>query len=177
MFDIILPVRNRFKTFAKTFNTCSDFINSDPRLIKSKIIIVDNNSDDIPKEFIVSLPKFVKYLKCDQLLPMNENWQRAIPFITNKYFTFVGSDDGLVFDKFSLDKIFQNRTVDCFFWQKYSYFWNSSLYPNSKPIFSLPFNRYRGGLISTNKIIEDIFEGKVAWNILPTKWQRPWQRP
>ena len=55
MFDIILPVRNRFKTFQKTFNTCVNFIESDIRLSGSKIIIIDNNSDDIPREFFLHL--------------------------------------------------------------------------------------------------------------------------
>ena len=78
MFDIILPVRNRFKTFQKTFNTCLSFIKSDPRLSGSKIIIIDNDSDDIPREFLLSFDSFVRYFKFNELLPMNENWERLL---------------------------------------------------------------------------------------------------
>lgn len=168
MFDIILPVRNRFETFQKTFNSCVSFIKSDIRLSSSKIIILDNASDDIPREFISSFDSLVRYLKFSDLVPMNQNWERAIPYLTNKYFTFVGSDDALLFDKKSIDKIFLNENVDCFFWQKYSYFWESSLYPNSKPSFSFHMNQYNNGLISTSKILEDIFNEKTSWNMLPT---------
>ena len=53
MFDIILPVRNRFITFEKTYNSCISFIQSDIRLRHSKIIIIDNNSNDIPDEIYI----------------------------------------------------------------------------------------------------------------------------
>ena len=61
-----------------------------------------------------------------------------------------------------------NQEVDCFFWNKYSYFWKSALYENSKPIFNLPLNKYYSGLISTSKVLNDIFDGFQSWNILPT---------
>ena len=145
MFDIILPVRNRFKTFEKTYNSCISFIKSDLRLRDSKIIIIDNNSNDIPEEFISKLNKCVKYLRFNETLPMNQSWQKAISSLSNKYFTYVGSDDALIFNKESIDKIFLNDHVDCFFWQKYSYFWKSALYKHSKPFFSLPLTKNLSG--------------------------------
>ena len=111
MFDIILPVRNRFNTFEKTYYSCVKFIKSDPRLNSSKIIIIDNNSDDIPKEFILSLPSIVKYVTFNEMLPMNQNWQRALKFLKNNYFTYVGADDALIFDKLSIDKIFFEEKI------------------------------------------------------------------
>ena len=39
----------------------------------------------------------------------------AISSISNKYFTYVGSDDALIYNKESIDKIFLNDNVDCFF--------------------------------------------------------------
>ena len=72
MFDIILPVRNRFKTFQKTFNSCVSFIKSDKRLLNSKIIIIDNDSDDFPIEFVSSFESFVRYFRFTKLVPMNE---------------------------------------------------------------------------------------------------------
>ena len=140
MFDIVLPVRNRFQTFEKTYNSCISFIKSDLRLRDSKIIIIDNNSNDIPEKFISKLDNSVKYLRFNETLPMNQSWQRAISYLSNKSFTYVGSDDALIFNKEAIDKILLNDNVDCFFWHKYSYYWKSALYENSKPFFYLPNN-------------------------------------
>ena len=93
--------------------------------------------------------------------------ERAIPYLNNKYFTFVGSDDALIFNKKVLIKSL-NENVDCFFWQKYSYFWEKSLYPNSKPSFSFHINQYNEGTFSSSKILEDIFNERINWNMLPT---------
>ncbi len=168
MFDIILPVRNRFKTFEKTYNSCISFMKSDSRLKDTKIIIIDNNSNDIPQKFISKLHNCVKYLRFSKTLPMNQSWQMALSSLSNKYFTYIGSDDALIFNKDSIDKIFMNDHVDCFFWHKYSYFWDSALYQNSKPSFSFPINYYQTGLISTSDILNDVFNGETAWNMLPT---------
>ena len=119
-------------------------------------------------KFISKLDSCVKYLRFNETLPMNQSWQMAISSISNKYFTYVGSDDALIYNKESIDKIFHNDGIDCFFWHKYSYFWKSALYKNSKPFFYLPINYYKTGLISTSEILNDIFNGETAWNMLPT---------
>ena len=122
MIDIFIPVRNRFHTLQHTLNTCISFISSDSRLHESKIILLDCGSDDIPQAWIQSLPEVVVYARTSANLSMSANWERCFDYMSNKYFTFVGSDDGLIYNKCSVDDIFNHSDVDCFFWQKISFF-------------------------------------------------------
>ena len=168
MLDLILPVRNRFKTFKFTLNSCINFIKSDERISGSRIIIIDNNSTDIPKDYFKKFPDFVNYFKFSELLPMNENWERALAFVQNKYFTFIGSDDGIIFNRNTISRIIEHKSCKCFFWQKICYFWPSSIEKDSKAKFSIPLPFYSEGEIKSEEIIENILKKELPWNFLPT---------
>ena len=168
MLDLILPVRNRFNTFKFTLNSCINFIKSDERISGSRIIIIDNNSTDIPKDYFKKFPDFVNYIKFPKLLPMNENWERALALVQNKYFTFIGSDDGIIFNKNMINRIIEHKSSKCFFWQKICYFWPSSIEKDSKAKFSIPLPFYSEGEIESEEIIKNILKKKLPWNFLPT---------
>jgi len=165
MLDIFIPVRNRFYTLQHTLKTCISFISSDIRLHQSTIIILDCGSSDIPQTWIQSLPEVVVYARTSANLSMSANWERCFDYMSNKYFTFVGSDDGLIYNKCSVDNIFNYSHIDCFFWQKISFVWPNTTYEGSSAFFNYPVPiTYK----NPNSLLVDILNFKIPWNSLPT---------
>ena len=165
MLDIFVPVKNRFHTLQHTLKSCISFISSDIRLHKSKIIILDCGSSDIPQTWIQSLPEVVFYARTSANLSMSANWERCFDYMSNKYFTFVGSDDGLIYNKCSVDNIFNYSGIDCFFWQKISFFWPNTTYEGSPAFFTYPVPiAYK----NHNDLLVDILNSNIPWNSLPT---------
>lgn len=166
MIDIFIPVRNRFSTLRSTVDSCLLFIRSDRRLYGSRIIILDCNSSDINSDWIRSLPDEVLYAPCTENIPMSLNWERSFEYLSNPYLTFVGSDDALIYSREGIDSIVSSPNVDCFFWQKLTFFWPGTFSVKSPAIMNLPLPRQIPN--APCAVLTRVLSNKLPWNLIPS---------
>jgi glycosyltransferase involved in cell wall biosynthesis len=91
-FSILVPTRDRLEYLRYAVETVRRQDYADWELIVS-----DNCSEDDIRGFVASLddPR-VKYLRTDEVLPVTENWNRALEASSGDYVLMLGDDDGLL---------------------------------------------------------------------------------
>lgn len=87
--SILIPVYNGEKYIARAIESALDLYEI------AKIIVLDNSSTDRTKEIALSY-KGVEYSFTDSLIPMFDNFNRALDLVDTEYFTFLCVDDVLV---------------------------------------------------------------------------------
>ncbi len=91
-FSILLPTRNRLDLLKFAVQSVLDQDYQD-----WEIVVSDNASEDDVAGYARSLAdERVKYLRSDALLPVTENWNRALEASTGRYFIMLGDDDCLL---------------------------------------------------------------------------------
>lgn len=91
-FSILLPTRNRLDLLKFAVQSVLDQEYRD-----WEIVISDNASEDDVAGYVASLADArIKYLRSDALLPVTQNWNRALEASTGEYFIMLGDDDCLL---------------------------------------------------------------------------------
>ncbi len=93
-FSVVIPTRRRPKTFLHAFATA--LAQDDPGVE----IVVQNNGADAETRAIVERaadPRVV-YAETPDVLPMTENWERALDQVSGSYVLYIGDDDGILPD-------------------------------------------------------------------------------
>jgi glycosyltransferase involved in cell wall biosynthesis len=89
LFSIILPTYNREKFIPTAIESV---LNQSYK--HWELIIIDNASSDNTKEVVRRYSDTrIKYRKFDEFLPIHQNWERSLEFITGEYFIILGDDD------------------------------------------------------------------------------------
>lgn len=91
-FSVLLPTRNRVSLLAEAICTVRDQNFDD-----WEIIVSDNASEEDVAGLIAEIgdPR-ITYLRSNKLLPVTENWNRAVDAATGRWVVMLGDDDGLV---------------------------------------------------------------------------------
>lgn len=122
-YTIVIPTRNRQKY-------CVQAVQSILLTERSDIqVIVCDNSDDgalLPQLLDeAGVSGHVTLLKSeDKVLPMRDNWERAIAHIEAEWVCYIGDDDGFSKDGFSmLDYFIEHFSLKVFTWRPTYYKW------------------------------------------------------
>jgi glycosyltransferase involved in cell wall biosynthesis len=91
-FSILIPTRNRLEFLRYAVETVRRQSYTD-----WEIVIADNASDEPVAEYVTSLAeRRIIYTRTDALIPVTENWNRALELSTGDYVIMLGDDDGLL---------------------------------------------------------------------------------
>ena len=163
-FSIVIPTRQRHQTLpyaiqSVLFQNCDDF----------ELIVQDNCSGpetwDVVKQF--RTPK-LKYQRAGRLLPMNENWEMALDLCEGDYLFYMGDDDALMPDGLRLAAdILQRTELEILSWQKYTYWWESSLEPtlHGRLFLHLGCNFQ---MVDPRAMLESFYDWKIGFGVLPS---------
>jgi glycosyltransferase involved in cell wall biosynthesis len=124
-FTLVIPTRNRLEYLKVVLN----HIFTDPsyNFFETDIIVAENNCNDGTKEFLKNFSN-IKILSSDKDLSMTENWSRIIPVIKSEWVIFIGDDDCLVPNFFTLAKkwIDSHPNIEIINWVPSNYRWPSA---------------------------------------------------
>jgi glycosyltransferase involved in cell wall biosynthesis len=91
-FSILLPTRNRLELLKYAVQSVFDQDYQD-----WEIVVADNASEDDVAGYVRELNDArLKYLRSDELLPVTDNWNRALDGCKGDYFIMLGDDDCLL---------------------------------------------------------------------------------
>src|SRR5260221_8938671 len=91
-FSVLLPTRNRLEFLKYAVQSVFDQGYED-----WEIVVADNASEQKVADFVRDLNDVrIKYLRSDELLPVTENWNRALDGSSGDYFIMLGDDDCLL---------------------------------------------------------------------------------
>jgi glycosyltransferase involved in cell wall biosynthesis len=117
-FSLVVPTLRRRDTLEHTLATL--LVQEDAE------IVVQNNGNDPPTRTLVESlddPR-IRHFHTDDVLPMTENWERALANATGDVIVFVGDDDGLLPDACAIAaSVFQSDDVEILSWQPFLYLW------------------------------------------------------
>jgi hypothetical protein len=163
-FSIVVPTRERHQTLAYAIQSV---LSQD--YPEFELIVQDNaSSDDTWKVVRQHRSPKIKYQRSPYTLPMNENWEAALALCEGEYVYFMGDDDALMPDGLRLaSDILTRMPLEILTWQKYTYWWDSTLEPT-----------YRGRLflhlgcdfrkIDTRAALEAFYDWRVGFGVLPS---------
>jgi Glycosyl transferase family 2 len=120
--SVVIPTLRRADTFEHALVTVLAQTYADVE------IVVQNNGNDPATRAVVERagdPR-VRHFHTDDVLPMTENWERALSNTTGDYVTFIGDDDGLLPDACSIAaQVLDNVApdFDVLMWEPFLYFW------------------------------------------------------
>lgn len=93
-YSVVIPTLARADTFEHALATAV------AQSVDDFEVVVQNNGDDVATRDVVERqgdPR-VKLFQTDQVVPMVENWERALSHCTGELVTVIGDDDGLLPD-------------------------------------------------------------------------------
>ncbi|MCI4663180.1 MAG: glycosyltransferase family 2 protein [Neomegalonema sp.] len=122
-YTVVIPSRNRQRYCVEAAQTALLGERDDVQ-----VIICDNSDDgeDLPRRLkeagvddrVLLLPSTGK------VLPMKENWERALDHFAGEWLTYIGDDDGFRIDSFEiLDYLTDNYVAKCYTWRPIYYKW------------------------------------------------------
>lgn len=122
-YSIVIPCRNR-QPYA--IEAVQSILLSERDDVQ--VILLDNSDDptDLPRrvEETGLQDKILFVPSADQMLPMRDNWERAIPLLEGEWVTFIGDDDGFRLDGFDvLDWLTHYFDFKIFTWRPTFYKW------------------------------------------------------
>ena len=118
--SIVIPTLRRADTFEYAFETVLAQTYADVE------IVVQNNGNDPATRAIVERAGAdrVCHFSTDDVLPMTENWERALSNATGDYVTFIGDDDGLLPDASDVAaSVLDAEDAELLSWHPFLYLW------------------------------------------------------
>lgn len=93
-FSLVIPTLNRADTLVHALATARAQSHDDV-----EILVHNNGNDPATREAVeASGDPRVRHLHTDEVVPMAENWERALAQARGEWITFIGDDDGLLPD-------------------------------------------------------------------------------
>jgi hypothetical protein len=117
-FSVVVPTLRRADTLAHALATLLVQENAE-------IVVQNNGNDPATRDLVESLgdPR-VRHFHTDDVVPMTENWERALAHAGGDVITFIGDDDGLLPDACAIaGSIFESADVEILSWQPFLYLW------------------------------------------------------
>lgn len=131
--SIVIATRGREYYCVKSIKTMLSFIDNN-----TEITVSDNSTTSIVKDYINELnDKRVKYVSCEGILTMSENYNSAISLANGKYICMIGDDDIVLPSIYEVLRYAADNDVDCVTQKKViNYIWPDS---NNSGTLYLPF--------------------------------------
>ena len=122
-FSVIIPTRLRPDTLRSALRTAVDQTYSD-----IEILVQECGDDPASGEAVAAVGDGrTRHLKTGELVPMSENWERAVAAATGDYITIIGDDDGILPEACSqAAALLERNPVELLTWRPAAYFWPRS---------------------------------------------------
>lgn len=122
--SVLIPTRNRLPYLRDCLQTALDQLPAD-----MEIIVADNATDDGTREYLASLGDKIRVTRSDVVLPMTDNWVRALDLVTGEWVIVIGDDDCLMPDFAAMAQvaIAGHPGTDLLHWEAPLYRWPSSI--------------------------------------------------
>jgi hypothetical protein len=121
-FSLVIPTLRRAETLEHALATLLAQQGDDVQ------ILVQNNGDDPATREVVerAADPRVEHRSSVEVVPMAENWERALAAADGDYVTFIGDDDGLLPDACRVARaVLDGDAAEILSWEPFSYFWPS----------------------------------------------------
>lgn len=122
-YTVVIPSRNRQKYCVEAAQTVLLSERDDIQLI-----VCDNSDDPAVLPHLINqagiADKVLLLPSADRVLPMKENWERALDHFAGEWITYIGDDDGFFRESFEiLDYLTDNYISRAFTWRPTYYKW------------------------------------------------------
>lgn len=119
-YSIVIPTRQRHETLRACLRTVVEQRHDD-----YEIVVADNASSPETRAVCESFAsRRLRYLRSDEPLSMNDNWERALAAARGEWVTFLGDDDGLMpYALPEFDRLTAIRGARAIRWQYVLYTW------------------------------------------------------
>ncbi len=165
-FSIVIPTRRRPDTLRHALATALAVEWDDLQ------IVVQNNGNDPETAAIVRAggsPR-VHLAGTDDVLPMSDNWERALAAATGDYVTVLGDDDGILPDAcWFADMAIAGTGAPVLTWRPHYYWWPDTIVvPNRNRLFvTLPRSEEGGEVLHSIPTLEAFYRGALPYSELP----------
>lgn len=163
-FSIVIPTRERHRTLAYAMQSVLFQQNQD-----FELIVQDNASSEATAQVVRSYasPK-IKYNRAPAVLPMNENWEAALPLCQGEWIFYMGDDDALMPDSLTLASAIVDRApIDILMWDKYTYWWDDALEPTlAGRLFLHLGNGFQ--MVDPRSIVKGHYDWEIGFGGLPS---------
>ena len=123
---ILVPTRDRPETLRHTLATLLSQPGDD-----YEVVVADNCGGPATRALVEALaaPK-LRYARCDEILPMADNWERGLSLCAGEYVTVLGDDDGLVMGALPIARTAIDAALpEILAWRPHVYWWPDTIVP------------------------------------------------
>lgn len=164
LLSVVIPVKLNSGTLKSTLKTVlsQDYSNI-------QIVVSDNSDQYIVKEIVSEFDdNRVKHIVPKRTdINFSEDWEFALSGADGDYVTFLGDDDGVLPNAYSLGmEYILNRDIDAFTWKKINYNWPDHLLPRFRNIISGE-SQPEIQRIDAKKALKLLSKFKIGYNSLP----------
>lgn len=152
-FSVVLPTLNRAEYLSFAIESVLNQTFEDLELIVS-----NNSSTDNTEQIVKSFSdKRIRYVKTDEILPMDESWEFAIDQAAGEYVTFIGDDDAhsSIYLE-SLKKVIDEHDAQIVSTRMADYHYQNSDGYNPESLTTPPFSN-KLLVYDSQKLIKDIY--------------------
>jgi hypothetical protein len=117
-FSLVVPTLRRADTLERTLVT---LVNQPD----AEIVVQNNGNDPATRALVESFDnERVRHFSTSEVVPMTENWERALANAGGEIVAFIGDDDGLLPDACDLAaSVFECNELDILSWRPFLYLW------------------------------------------------------
>lgn len=163
-FSIVVPTLNRADTLRHTLETLRAQTFED-----CEIIVQNNGAEPRTEALVRGLDPRLRHFSTQTVVPMTENWERALDHVTGEYVTYVGDDDGLFPDACQIaSNLLGTNGIDLLSWSPHWYFWPAYEHASFKNRLIADVDYiFRGDVISSRSELRRVYAFETGYSRLP----------
>src|SRR5436190_12652918 len=162
-FSILVPTRDRPETLRHTLATLLSQPGDD-----YEVVVADNCGGPATRALVEGLaaPK-LRYARCDEILPMADNWERGLSLCAGEYVTVLGDDDGLVMGALPMARTaIDAAQPEILAWRPHVYWWPDTIVPWIRNLLILALGQ--GTLpCASRAVLQEFYRGELTFGMLP----------
>ncbi len=162
-FSVLIPTRDRPATFRHTLATVASQPGDD-----YEIVVADNCGGPETRRIVDELaaPR-LRYTRCDEILPMAQNWERGLSLCEGEYVTVLGDDDGFVPSTFAMArKLISATEPEIVSWSPHTYWWPDTIVPWVRNILIVDL-RNGGRQLDSRRVLEQFYRAELGFGAIP----------
>lgn len=163
-FSLVIPTLRRPDTLEHALETLTAQRHDDVE------IVVQNNGNDPATRDVVQMnhdPR-VRLFGTDEVLPMTDNWERALENCTGDFVTFIGDDDGLLPDACDAAAAALLDDDEIVSWEPCLYFWPSFADDARRNLLQAPTGLdFTVQMRTSRQLVERVYAFDLHYSKLP----------
>lgn len=119
-YSVVIPTRSRSGTLRHVLRNVLSAARDDIE------VIVHQCGPDAATDAVIAevADRRLRYVASDDVVPMRDNWERAVALATGDFVTVLGDDDGLMPDAFAVaDDLIAHHALSILSWRPVTWYW------------------------------------------------------